>query len=83
MGTRAEWLTSLAGNSGEPGLSAYQAAVAGGFIGTEAAWLASLAGEPGPAGDNAEIVVLTLAAYLALSPATQMDGRWYVVPTTS
>jgi hypothetical protein len=37
-------------------------------------------GNPGPAGANAEIVVLTLAAYLALSPAVQMDGRWYVIP---
>lgn len=39
-------------------------------------------GPPGPAGANAEIVVLTLAAYLALSPAQQMDGTWYVIPKT-
>lgn len=30
------------GGSGEPGLSAYQVAVANGFVGTEAEWLASL-----------------------------------------
>ena len=39
-------------------------------------------GDPGPAGDNAEIVVLSLAAYLALAPEVQMDGRWYVIPKT-
>lgn len=37
-------------------------------------------GPSGPAGANAEIVVLSLAAYLALTPAEQMDGRWYVIP---
>lgn len=37
-------------------------------------------GPPGTAGANAEIVVLTLAAYLALPAETQMDGRWYVIP---
>lgn len=30
------------GDQGAPGLSAYQIAVAGGFVGDEAAWLASL-----------------------------------------
>jgi hypothetical protein len=59
---------------------AYQLAVADGFIGTRSEWLASLQGEPGPAGDAPEIVVLTLAAYLALSPEVQMDGRWYLIP---
>jgi hypothetical protein len=37
-------------------------------------------GAPGPPGANAEIVVLSLAAYLALSPAAQMNGTWYVIP---
>ena len=39
-------------------------------------------GTPGDPGANAEIVVLTLAAYLALAPEVQMDGRWYVIPKT-
>jgi len=39
-------------------------------------------GDDGPPGANAEIVVLTLAAYLALAPEVQMDGRWYVIPKT-
>jgi hypothetical protein len=42
----------------------------------------SLGGPPGPSGANAEHVILTLAAYLALSPAVQMDGRWYLIPKT-
>jgi hypothetical protein len=35
------------GQPGTPGSSAYDVAVANGFVGTEAAWLASLQGEPG------------------------------------
>ena len=38
-------------------------------------------GADGPPGANAEIVVLTLAAYLALAPEVQMNGTWYVIPT--
>ena len=65
---------------------AYQLALAEGFIGTRAEWLASLKGEDGDPGDDgppgtpAQIVVLSLAAYLALSPAEQMNGTWYVIP---
>lgn len=49
-------LTSLEGTAGEPGAdgaSAYDVAVANGFVGTEAEWLESLVGpqgDPGPAG---------------------------------
>lgn len=38
------------GQDGADGLSAYQVAVAGGFVGNEAAWLASLVGPQGPTG---------------------------------
>ena len=38
------------GADGANGLSAYQVAVANGFVGTEAAWLVSLKGEPGDDG---------------------------------
>lgn len=38
---------SSAGGSGAPGLSAYQVAVANGFVGTQLQWLASLQGEDG------------------------------------
>ena len=38
------------GADGAPGASAYQVAVAAGFVGTEAQWLASLVGPQGPAG---------------------------------
>ncbi|MFE3836947.1 hypothetical protein [Pseudogemmobacter sonorensis] len=40
------------GSGGPPGPSAYEVAVAQGFLGTEAEWLASLEGEPGPPGDG-------------------------------
>jgi len=38
------------GSQGPPGLSAYQSAVADGFVGTEVEWLASLVGAPGLSG---------------------------------
>ena len=38
------------GTNGTNGSSAYQIAVAGGYVGTEAQWLASLVGPQGPAG---------------------------------
>ena len=39
------------GGTGEAGASAYEIAVANGFVGTEAEWIASLEGDPGPKGD--------------------------------
>ena len=57
---------------------AYQLAVADGFSGTRAEWLASLVGEDAA---TATPVVLTLAAYLALSVPEQTDPtKWYVIP---
>ena len=41
-----------AGADGEDGASAYEVAVANGFIGNQAAWLASLVGAPGQNGTN-------------------------------
>lgn len=41
------------------------------------------AGEAGPPGANAPTQVLTLAAYLALTPEAQLNGTWYVIPRTS
>ena len=42
--------TALQATAGQPGLSAYQVAVANGFIGTEAEWLLSLKGAKGDTG---------------------------------
>lgn len=39
------------GDKGDEGFSAYEVAVAGGFVGTEAEWLASLKGQKGDKGD--------------------------------
>ena len=52
------------GDPGEPGDSAYQLAVAGGFTGTITEWLASLvgpAGQLGPQGDQGPARTLTLS----------------------
>ena len=43
-------ITGPQGPAGADGASAYEVAVAGGFVGTEAEWLASLEGPQGPAG---------------------------------
>ena len=48
--TGPQGATGPAGSTGSTGSSAYEVAVAGGFIGTESQWLASLVGPTGPAG---------------------------------
>lgn len=45
-------VSSIEDTTSENGLSAYEIAVAGGFVGTEAEWLASLVGPQGPKGDT-------------------------------
>ena len=47
----AEW-TTPSGSVGADGASAYEVAVAEGFVGDEAAWLASLVGPQGPPGSS-------------------------------
>ncbi|MFD5848300.1 hypothetical protein [Streptomyces chartreusis] len=46
------YLPGPAGTDGEDGASAYQVAVANGFVGSEAQWLASLVGPPGESGSG-------------------------------
>jgi hypothetical protein len=60
LGTQGPRGVGEDGEDGDPGLSAYQIAVANGFSGDEATWLASLVGEdgadstePGPPGASA------------------------------
>lgn len=43
------------GPQGEPGISAYEEAVANGYAGTEVQWLASLVGPQGPKGDTGDV----------------------------
>lgn len=53
-------LVRAAAAPGGPGFSAYEVAVANGFIGNEAAWLASLQGPPGQDGiSGARVIVET------------------------
>lgn len=61
------------GASGPPGVdgdSAYQIAVANGFVGTEVQWLASLVGPQGNPGINATITAGPVTTLPAGSPAT-------------
>nr|WP_312984350.1 hypothetical protein [Clostridioides sp.] len=46
-GTEFEWIESLKGKNGDPGISAYQVAVNDGFTGTKSEWLESLKGRDG------------------------------------
>ena len=48
-------VSPAAGAPGDDGLSAYEVAVANGFVGTESEWLASLVGPPGPTGSITEL----------------------------
>lgn len=48
--TNGDWVEDLSG--GADGDSAYEVALAQGFVGTESAWLASLVGAQGPAGPD-------------------------------
>lgn len=68
--------SSLKGDEGDPGLSAYQVAVANGFTGAEADWLASLQGEPGdpgPAGGPSQVLSISAATTLA---AANHRNKW-------
>lgn len=47
---------NIRGPAGPAGLSAYQIAVANGFVGTEAEWLDSLDGSPGADGDSGAVL---------------------------
>jgi hypothetical protein len=71
------------GSDGLPGASAYEVAVANGFVGTEAEWLLSLVGEQGPQGDpgagggQAFPVGAVFIAVVATDPATLLGyGTW-------
>lgn len=63
------------GDPGDDGLSAYQVAVAGGYVGSQASWLASLVGQQGPqgvqgpAGSDATVTNSAVNAAVAAAPA--------------
>lgn len=62
------------GASGGDGISAYQVAVANGFVGTEAQWLASLVGATGSAGRSVALFVQ------ADPPTDAVDGDIWIIP---
>lgn len=64
------------GEDGEDGLSAYEVAVANGFVGTEAQWLASLVGPAGADGVVPYAVASGTNSYTAtVTGYTYTDGR--------
>jgi hypothetical protein len=68
-----------AGAPGSNGLSAYQIAVANGFVGTEQDWLDSLVGPPGPEGSTklevAKIAGETISAMKAVCAVSETEVR--------
>lgn len=73
-------LETLRGSGGAEGASAYEVAVANGFVGTEAAWLASLIGAPGA--DGADGAGLNIVDELPSSgdlPGTGSPGEGYII----
>ena len=63
-------LSDLLGPKGDPGLSAYEVAVAAGFVGSEAEWLAALKGDEG---DAAPLPVITATATTG-TPGTEAEA---------
>ena len=70
------------GLQGDPGQSAYELAVAGGYIGTEAEWLESLQGPPGTGGEGGGASLPAVEEWVAESGygvlAGYMDGDTWV-----
>jgi len=67
---------------GPRGASAYDVAVANGFVGTQAQWLASLASTvPGPPGDGLRIDG-TVATYTALPTVGVLEGEMWLTLDT-
>lgn len=65
-----EAASTIKGEKGDDGLSAYQVAVSNGYHGSQTDWLASLVGPKGNKGDDAVINVVTQAEYDALTDKT-------------
>jgi hypothetical protein len=68
------------GADGAPGESAYELAVANGFVGTEEDWLASLEGAPGPPGagvEDLDPVVVSVGRSTTITPTA---SAYYPVP---
>jgi len=66
----ADGINGTNGTNGVNGQSAYQIAVANGYVGTESQWLASLQGPQGPAGANGTGSVVSITAGDGLSGGT-------------
>lgn len=63
----ADWANIIALPAGPEGLSAYEVALAGGYVGTATQWLASLVG---PKGDNAANPIFTVVTAVLAAGAT-------------
>ena len=82
--------TGVQGPAGVNGASAYQVAVANGFVGTEAQWLASLVGPQGPQGQSGNTSTgssnffssITTIADLS-SDTIAAKGSWYTLPSAT
>lgn len=71
---------SVSGGPGANGLSAYQVAVAAGFVGTIEEWLASLVGAPGAPGQS--IAIQGSVATAADLPPSSTIGYGYITRDT-
>lgn len=64
------------GDKGDPGQSAYQVAVAGGFVGTESQWIASLKGTPGAKGETGSVELTGAVPEISVGATTlNVGGR--------
>lgn len=70
------WGGAFGGGSGPPGASAYEVAVAAGFVGTVEQWLASLKGPPGD--DGVGLPGVGILAGAGAPSASQPAGTLYI-----
>ena len=69
-------LADLRGPQGDPGPSAYEVAVAAGFVGSEAAWLASLKGDEGDAAPLPTITATANTGEPGTAAAASVSGTY-------
>lgn len=72
-GTESEWIESLKGKNGDPGISAYQVAKDNGYTGTESEWLDSLKGLDGTFNPTVEFDELNTEHKTVIGAINEID----------
>ncbi|MBS5787081.1 MAG: hypothetical protein KIC98_04160 [Clostridioides difficile] len=79
-GSESEWIESLKGKNGDPGISAYQVAVNDGFTGTESEWLDSFKGLDGTFNPIVEFDELNTEHKTVIGAINEIDTCIKLIP---